>query len=241
MRFDVLTLHPEMVTGPLSSSILGRAAERGLVEIVVHDIREHGHGRHRSVDDTPYGGGAGMVLRIDVLVDAIEAGRTPASRVVLLTPQGRRFDQRQAQRLAQVEHLVLLCGHYEGFDARVEAYVDEMISLGDFVLSGGEIPALAIIDAVARLIPGTLGNADSIIDESHLDDRLDYPHYTRPETVDGRSVPATLLSGDHGAVSHWRRREALRRTYERRPDLLTRRTLTEAERKLLGEILGEAP
>lgn len=219
MRFDVLTLHPDMVAGPLGASILGRARERGLIEVGVHDIRAHGLGRHRSVDDTPYGGGAGMVLRVDVMVESIEAVRTPAARVVLLTPQGTRFVQTEAARLSQADHLVLVCGHYEGFDARIEPYVDEMISLGDFVVTGGEIAAVAVIDAVARLCPGVLGNEASAVDESFRDGLLEYPQYTRPRSFRGDEVPEVLLSGHHARIESWRRSQAEHRTRERRPDL----------------------
>ena len=239
MRFDILTLHPEMVTGPLSSSILGRASERGLVDIRVHDIREHGHGRHRSVDDAPYGGGAGMVLRVDVLVDAIEAVRTPDARVVLLSPQGRRFVQAEARRLAGVEHLVLLCGHYEGFDARIEAYVDEMISLGDFVVTGGEIAAVAVVDAVARLLPGVLGNEASAVEESFSAPLLEYPQFTRPREFRGAEVPEILLSGHHARIAGWRREQAEARTRQRRPDLWARYRQAGDAEAALDPVRGE--
>lgn len=219
MRFDVLTLHPGMVEGPLGTSILGRATEQGLVEIGVRDMREHGLGRHRSVDDTPYGGGAGMVLRVDVVVASIEAVRTPDAHVVLMTPQGAPFDQAMAQQLATRSHLVLVCGHYEGFDARVERYVDQMVSLGDFVVTGGEIAAVAVVDAVSRLVPGVLGNQASAVEESFGQGLLEYPHYTRPRAFRGDEVPDVLLSGHHARIEAWRRQRAVERTQQRRPDL----------------------
>lgn len=220
MRFDVLTLHPEMVTGPLSASILGRAVERDRIQIGVHDMREHGLGRHRSVDDAPYGGGAGMVLRVDVVVAALEAVRTERSRVILLSPQGRTFVQREARRLAGQEHLIFICGHYEGIDARIEAYVDEIVSLGDFVVTGGELAAVVVIDAVARLVPGVLGNAASAEEESFSDGLLEYPQYTRPRSFRGQEVPEILLSGHHAQIAAWRRAQSEERTRLRRPDLL---------------------
>lgn len=221
-RYDVLTLHPEMIRGPLLSSVLGRAVERGVIEIGVHDIRDHGLGRHRSVDDTPYGGGAGMVMRVDVVAAAIAAVRTPQARVLLMSPAGRPFDQEAARRLAAEPHLVLVCGHYEGVDARIEAVVDESVSLGDFVLTGGEIAACAVVDAVARLQPGVLGNAASPQDESFAVDLLEYPQYTRPRVWEEQEVPPILLSGDHGRIAHWRRVQAEALTRDRRPDLWSR-------------------
>jgi tRNA (guanine37-N1)-methyltransferase len=218
-RYDVLTLHPEMVRGPLLGSILGRAVERGTIEIGVHDIREHGLGRHRSVDDTPYGGGAGMVMRVDVVAAALEKVRTEGSRVLLMTPAGQPFSQRHARRLSRESHLVLLCGHYEGIDARIETLVDEELSLGDFVLTGGEIAAVAVVDAVARLVPGVLGNARSAMDESFSHGLLEYPQYTRPQQWRGLEVPEVLRSGHHGRIADWRRAQAEAKTRDRRPDL----------------------
>jgi tRNA (guanine37-N1)-methyltransferase len=223
LRFDVLTVHPDLVSGPLSSSMVGRAVSAGLVELGVYDIRQHGLGRHRSVDDTPYGGGAGMVMRVDVIAAAIEAVRRPDSHLVLLSASGRRFDQSAAKALAARSHVVLICGHYEGVDARVEALVDEEISLGDFVLTGGEIAAAAVVDAVARLVPGVLGNAASSQDESFTAGLLEYPQYTRPREFQGHDVPEILLSGHHERIEAWRRTEALARTRARRPDLLVGR------------------
>lgn len=222
MRFDVLTLFPAMVEGPLSASVIGRARREGRFELGVHDIREHGIGRHRVVDDAPYGGGAGMVMRVDVVAAAVDAVRRPDSHVVLLDPGGRRFDQRVAESYATRPHLVLVCGHYEGVDARVsEAVVDECLSIGDYVLTGGEYGALVVVDAVARLLPGVLGNAASAAEESFgAGGGLEAPVYTRPAEWRGRGVPEVLVSGHHGRVEAWRREAARDRTVVARPDLL---------------------
>lgn len=219
MRFDVLTLHPAMLEGPLLRSVLGRAVQAGRLQIGIHDLRDVATGRHRAVDDAPYGGGAGMVLRVDIVARALARVRRPDSRVVLTSPGGRRFDQAHARRLASLPHLVLVCGHYEGFDARAEALVDEELSLGDFVLTGGEIAACAIVDAVGRLVPGVLASA-SPEEESFGEGLLEYPQYTRPVSFGGEEVPAVLRSGHHEKIARWRRAESLRRTAERRPDLL---------------------
>lgn len=221
MRIDVLTLFPQMVEPPLRMSILGRGQAAGAFTLGVHDIRAHGIGRHKVVDDTPYGGGSGMVMRVDVLDAAITAVRGPASRVVLLDPGGRRFDQRIAEEYAALEHLVLVCGHYEGVDARArEHLVDECLSIGDFVLTGGELGAMVVVDAVARLLPGVLGNDASAADESFTSGLLEYPHYTRPRSYRGWDVPDMLLSGHHANVDAWRREQARARTLRERPDLL---------------------
>jgi len=222
MRFDILTLHPDLVVAPLTGSILGRAAEQGLIEVGIVDIRDHGIGRHRTVDDTPYGGGAGMVMRVDVVVAAIEAVRREDSRVVLMAAQGERFVQERARAYAEQSHLVLVCGHYEGLDARVEAYVDDVVSIGDFVLTGGEIAAAAVVDAVARLVPGVLGNADSPVDESFSRGLLEYPQYTRPAEFRGVGVPEVLTSGHHARIAEWRHERSVEVTRERRPDLFAR-------------------
>lgn len=219
MRFDVLALHPDQVRHPLSTSVIGRAIEAGTVSVNVHDIRDHGIGRHRTVDDAPYGGGAGMVMRVDVVAAAIDAVRTPETHVVLLSAGGVRFSQRVAERYAGLPALVLVCGHYEGIDARIEGLVDEELSIGDFVLTGGEMAAVVVVDAVARLVPGVLHNAASPVDESFARGLLEYPQYTRPRSFRGTDVPEILLSGHHAKVEAWRRAEAERRTRERRPDL----------------------
>jgi tRNA (guanine37-N1)-methyltransferase len=220
-RIDVVTLFPELFRAPLETSLLGKAVSSGLLTVGVHDLREHGLGRHRSVDDEPYGGGAGMVMRPEPLVAAIEAVRGPGSHVVLLSPRGRRLDHAGVARLASLEHLVLVCGRYEGVDERViEESVGEELSIGDYVLAGGELPALVVIEAVSRLVPGVLGNAESLGSESHAGGLLEYPQYTRPAEFRGRRVPGVLLSGDHGAVERWRREQSEQLTRERRPDLL---------------------
>jgi tRNA (guanine37-N1)-methyltransferase len=220
MRFDVLTLFPEMVEGPLRHSMIGRGVEAGRLELGVHDIRTHGLGRHRTVDDAPFGGGSGMVMRVDVLDPAIAAVRRPESHVVLFEPSGARFDQKMAERFATLPHLVLICGHYEGIDARVrEHLVDETVSIGDYVLTGGEYAALVVVDATARLLPGVLGNATSAADESFSSGTLEYPHYTRPREHRGWAVPDVLLSGNHGKVDAWRKEQSLLRTAAIRPDL----------------------
>ncbi|MBW1877025.1 MAG: tRNA (guanosine(37)-N1)-methyltransferase TrmD [Deltaproteobacteria bacterium] len=222
VRFDILTLHPDLVRPLVTGSILGRAVEAGVLEIGVHDIRDHAEGRHRTVDDAPYGGGAGMVMKVDVVARALEAVRTADSWVVLTTPSGRVFDFSMARRLASRSHVVLLCGHYEGIDARIETLVDEEISLGDFVLTGGEIAAAAIVDATARLVPGVLGNEASAGEESFVEGLLEYPQYTRPAAWNGLEVPEVLLSGHHLRITEWRRIKAEARTEKRRPDLWVR-------------------
>jgi len=218
-RYDVLTLHPDLVRPVVTGSILGRAIEAGLVAIGVHDIRDHAAGKHKQADDTPYGGGAGMVMKVDVVARAIDAIRTPDSHVVLTSPGGRPLSQAIARELAAKPHVVVVCGHYEGIDARIETLVDDEISLGDFVLTGGEIAAAAIVDAAVRLIPGVLGNDASAGDESFGAGLLEYPHYTRPRSWNGLDVPDVLLSGHHGRIDAWRRAQAEERTRARRPDL----------------------
>lgn len=221
MRFDILTLHPEMCCGPMGVSILGRAAASGLIDIGIKDIRDHGHGRHRTVDDTPYGGGSGMVMRVDVVDAAIEAVRQPGSRVVMMDAAGARFTQADARRLAAYPHLILVCGHYEGIDGRVRAHlVDEALCIGDYVLTGGELPAMVVVDAVARMIPGVLGNPESVIEESFSEGRLEGPPYTRPREYRGWEVPEILLSGHHGNIKKWRQQQGEALTRQVRPDLI---------------------
>ena len=227
MEFDVLTLHSEMIAGPIDCSIIGRARKAGLIRVGVHDIREHGIGRHRQVDDTPYGGGAGMVMQVDVVVAAIEAVSREGSHVVLTSPGGRRFDQAKAAELSAREHVVIVCGHYEGIDARVAEWIDEEVSIGDFVLTGGELPALVMIDAAARLITGVLGNDESAVEESFSDGLLEHPQYTRPRDFRGLTVPSVLLSGNHGKIAEWRRARAVEKTGLVRPDLLVDSSNTE--------------
>lgn len=233
MRIDVLTLFPKMFESPFAESIVARARAAEALELEIHDLRTYATDRHRTVDDVPYGGGAGMVLKPDPLVRAIRELKGPTGHVVLLSAQGARFDQARAHRLAGMAHLVLVAGHYEGVDERVvELAVDEELSIGDFVLTGGELPAMVVIDAVARLVPGVI-DAASLAEESHSVGLLEGPQYTRPPEFEGRRVPAVLLSGDHATIAKWRRGEAIRRTVERRPDLVDRAQLTPAERARL--------
>ncbi|HEY7024070.1 MAG TPA: tRNA (guanosine(37)-N1)-methyltransferase TrmD [Candidatus Limnocylindrales bacterium] len=222
LKIDVVTIFPELFPGPLGASIPGRALERGLAELKAHDLREWGLGRHRSVDDYPYGGGAGMILRVEPIAGALAALAKPETTKVLLDPGGKRFDQSVAHDLAAREHLLLLCPRYEGVDARVREMVDIEVSIGDYVLSGGELPAMVVIDAVLRLLPGAIDEA-SPVDESFSNGLLEYPQYTRPPEFEGKSVPDVLLSGNHGAVDDWRRERALERTRSNRPDLLDER------------------
>jgi tRNA (guanine37-N1)-methyltransferase len=236
MRIDVVTLFPAMFDGPLSESMLRVAREKGHVEIGVVDLRDYTEGRHRVADDYPFGGGGGMVLKPEPLFRAVEGLRTAEARVVLLCPQGPTFTQATAARLARQPHLVLLCGHYEGVDERVRDHlVDEELSIGDYVLTGGEVPALVVMDAVVRLVPGVLGDPEGAARESFAAGRLDYPQYTRPAEFRGHRIPDVLLSGDHDRIARWRRREALRRTAARRPDLLVGTALTDEERAWLAE------
>jgi tRNA (guanine37-N1)-methyltransferase len=229
MRIDVVTLFPELFAAPLETSVIGRARERGLVDVALHDLREHGLGRHRSVDDYPYGGGAGMVLRPEPLFAAIEPLKEAGATIVLLDPAGERLTDGLARELARAPHLALVCGRYEGVDERARALADREVSIGDYVLTGGELPALVLIDAVVRLLPGVI-ETESHLEDSFATGLLEYPQYTRPEEFRGQRVPPVLLSGDHGAVARWRRTEALRRTRERRPDLLEHGSLTPVER-----------
>ena len=235
MRIDVVTIFPELLDLPLRTSIIGRAAEQQLVTFGVHDLRDHGLGRHRSVDDYPYGGGAGMVMRPEPLFAALEPLRAEGAEVILMDPAGERLTDALARELARLPHLALVCGRYEGIDERVRTLVDREISIGDYVLTGGELPALVLIDAVVRLLPGAIQEA-SHEGDSFAAGLLEYPQYTRPEEFAGLAVPPVLLSGNHGEVDRWRRREALRRTLERRPDLLDAAPLTDADRAILAEL-----
>ncbi|TME26512.1 MAG: tRNA (guanosine(37)-N1)-methyltransferase TrmD [Chloroflexi bacterium] len=233
LRIDVMTLFPKMFESPFAESIVARARAAGTLTLAVRDIREWATDRHHVVDDAPYGGGAGMVLKPEPLTRAIRAARGDDGHVVLMSAQGALFDQSAARRLAKERHLVIVCGHYEGIDERViEKDVDEELSIGDFVLTGGELAAMVVIDAVARLVPGVI-EAESLEHESHTEGLLEGPHYTRPVEHEGKRVPAVLLSGDHAAITRWRRAEAIRRTAERRPELLDGAALTPAERARL--------
>lgn len=222
MRFDVLTLHPPMVDAPLSTSIIGRAREQGVLDVRIHDIRDQATDRHRSVDDTPYGGGAGMVMRVDIVAAALDAVRTPNAHVLLTAPTGKPLTQADCVRWSTMEHLVIVTGHYEGIDARIETLIDEEISLGDFVLTGGEIAAVAIVDAVGRLVPGVVGNEASVQQESFSHGLLEHPHYTRPAEWNGLAIPPILVSGHHARIAAWRHEQSLERTRLRRPDLWKR-------------------
>ena len=237
MRIGVVTLFPEMVEAVSAYGVVGRAVDRGLATLSTVSPREFAADAHRTVDDRPYGGGPGMVMTCGPLGKAIDAAQDSVgqdARVIYLTPQGRLFDHTVAERLASLEEFVLVAGRYEGIDERLlESHVDEELSLGDFVLSGGEIAAMAVIDSVVRLLPGALGDEQSVAEDSFADGLLDHPHYTRPEEYDGRRVPEVLLSGDHERIARWRQQMSLTRTAERRPDLLQRRGLTDEERKLL--------
>lgn len=253
MRFDVLTLFPAMFTGPLTESIIKRAVQAGHISIGVHDIRAYATDRHRTADDTPYGGGAGMVMKAAPLAAAIRDVQTmwrppvpvfldddvhqPAppvrQRVLLMSPAGRPFTQRVAEELAQYQRLIMVCGRYEGVDERVcDALIDDAVSIGDYVLTGGELAAMVLLDAASRLVPGVL-DTESVVEESFSDDLLEYPHYTRPASWEGRDVPHVLLSGNHAAIARWRRDQRLLRTMHRRPDLLRRVTLDAADRAFL--------
>jgi len=238
LRIDVVTLFPKMFDSPFAESIVARARAAGRLALDVHDIRAQATDKHHVVDDTPYGGGAGMVLKPEPLAHAIRAVRGDGGHVVLLSAQGRLFDQAAARRLAAMDHLVLVCGHYEGVDERViESDVDEELSIGDYVLTGGELAAMVVIDAVTRLVPGVI-DADSLAQESHIEGLLEGPQYTRPPEFEGKRVPAILISGDHGAIAKWRRAESIRRTAERRPDLLEHAKLTPAERARVPRAAG---
>ncbi|MEK5184358.1 tRNA (guanosine(37)-N1)-methyltransferase TrmD [Solibacillus sp. FSL R5-0691] len=241
MKIHVLSLFPDMFTGVFGSSILKKAQEKGAVELAVTDIREYSENKHKQVDDYPYGGGAGMVLKPEPMFNAVEAiteGRKP--RVILMCPQGERFTQKKAEELAKEEDLVFLCGHYEGYDERIrEHLVTDEISIGDFVLTGGELPAMTVIDAVVRLLPGVLGQEDSHIQDSFSTGLLEHPHYTRPADFRGMKVPDILLSGNHAKIDAWREEQSFKRTLERRPDLLDALELTDKQKKIIEKIKNE--
>ncbi len=257
MKFDIVTIFPAMIEQPLAAGILGRAIDRGTLDVKVHDLRDFTTDRHRVVDDVPYGGGPGMVLKPEPIfraLDAIEAERGRPSAVVLTSPQGRRFTQDEAQRLSRLEHIVFLCGRYEGVDERVRERVTEELSIGDYVLSGGELPAVVMIDAIARLVPGVVGDERSVTEDSFSRGLLDFPQYTRPAELTARGavmgpdlaaangsvqtlkVPDVLLSGNHAEIRRWRKREAVSRTLDRRPDLLSGASLDEEEEQILREL-----
>lgn len=221
MKIDILTIFPNMFAGPFEESMIKRAQDKSILEITIHDLRQWASDERSTVDDKPYGGGPGMVMMVEPIYKAIAALTKPNSRIILMTPQGKKFDQHQARKLATLDHLILIAGHYEGFDERVRSLVDEEISIGDYVLTGGELPAMVVVDTVVRLIPGVLGKEESLNEESFINNLLEYPQYTRPEEFKGRKVPEILLSGNHAEIAKWRKNQAERRTRERRPDLLT--------------------
>ena len=241
MRFDILTLFPDMFSSPLNESVLKRAQEKGIIEIGVHNIRDYTSDRHRVADDYPYGGGRGMVMKPEPVIRGIESLKSPVeeSRVVLMTPQGERFHQEYASRLCKLPHIIIVCGRYEGIDERVREYVDEDISIGDYILSGGELPAMVLLDCISRLIPGVLGNPRSADDESFCNGLLESPQYTRPREYRGLEVPDVLLSGDHQKISRWRHVQSLKKTLERRPDLLEKTALQDEDLKILSQMRRE--
>ena len=241
MKIDILTLFPELFASPFAESILGKAQERGLLSVKSHNLRNWAQGKHKITDDTPYGGGDGMVFKPEPIARALQDLRTqrPKARVVLMTPQGRTFSQQDAQRLSCEQGLILVCGRYEGVDERIRPLVDEELSIGDFILTGGEPAAMVVVDAVARLIPGVLGSSGSAAGDSFSDGLLEYPQYTRPAEFEGQAVPDVLLSGNHAAIADWRRREQLRRTLERRPDLLDSAVLSDDDRVFVASLIRE--
>ena len=242
IAFDILSVFPEMFQSTLGSSLIKRSIQNGLVEVNLHNIRDYTRDRHRTTDDTPYGGGGGMVMKVEPVASAlrtiIPAGdKTP---VILLSPQGETFKQKIAEELSQYSRIVLICGHYEGMDERIRDHlVDREISIGDYVLSGGELPAMIVIDAVSRLVPGFVGNSDSVLYDSFSTGLLEGPHYTKPREYENWKVPEVLLSGHQKKIDEWRRRESLKRTLERRPDMLKQADLTEEDKRMLEELTGD--
>lgn len=241
VRFDILSTFPEMFDSPFSCSLLKKAKEKGLIEICLHNIRDYAEDRHKMTDDAPYGGGGGMLMKVEPLDKALQsvlAGKEGVP-VVLLTPQGQLFNQKIAEELSRHRQIILICGHYEGFDERIRTHlVNREISIGDFVLTGGELSAMVLVDAVSRLIPGVLGNIDSAAMDSFSSGLLEYPQYTRPSEYRGWKVPDVLLSGNHKLIDSWRRREALKRTWLRRPDLIEKMDLLEEDQAILRDIMG---
>jgi tRNA (guanine37-N1)-methyltransferase len=246
MHFDILTLFPDIFEGVFNESIVKRAREAGLVSIALHNIRDYATDKHRTTDDTPYGGGGGMIMKPEPIFRAVEAvlgleqGQRPEVPVILLSPQGRLFTQSVAWELSKHRRLVLICGHYEGVDERVRQFLaTDEISIGDYVLTGGEIPAMVIVDAVTRLVPGVLGDPGATFEDSHAEGLLEHPHYTRPAVFRGWSVPQVLLSGHHAEIVRWRRQQALYRTFERRPDLLAKARLSASDQEFLQRLTQE--
>lgn len=243
MRIDILTLFPEMFSA-MEHSIIGKAIEKGVIQLKTTNFRDFAFNKQKHVDDYPFGGGAGMLLKVEPLVEALESVtplpvQTPQQRVVLLDPAGKKFSHEVAQDLASAEQVIFICGHYEGYDERIKAYVTDEISLGDYVLTGGELAAMVMIDATVRLLPDVLGNAESALGDSHANGLLEHPQYTRPREYRGMTVPDVLLSGNHKLIEEWKEKESLRRTLLKRPDLLEGKQLTEKQMKLLEEIKNE--
>lgn len=243
MKIDILTLFPEMFESPFNYSMVKRAIDGDYVKINPINFREYGIGKHKIVDDTPYGGGAGMLLKPEPIFEAIENieknSPNTKKRIILMDPAGKPFDQEMAEEFSKEDHLVFICGHYEGYDERIRTLVTDEVSLGDYVLTGGELAAMVMVDATVRLIPGVVGNESSIIDDSHSTGLLEHPHYTRPADYKGMEVPEVLRSGNHALIEAWRHKESLRRTYKRRPDLMETLELTEQEKDWLEEIIQE--
>ncbi|MFB3925277.1 MAG: tRNA (guanosine(37)-N1)-methyltransferase TrmD [Syntrophales bacterium] len=238
MRFDILSLFPGMFDSPFNSSLLKKAREKQFIQIYIHDIRAFAQDRHRTADDYPYGGGNGMVMKVEPVARALESiDPLPGSRTILLTPQGEMFSQEKARVLSSYARLILVCGRYEGVDERIrENLIDEEISIGDYILTGGELAAMILVDAVSRYIPGVLGNEESVLTDSFSSGLLEYPQYTRPAEYRGWMVPEILLSGNHRQIENWRRREALKRTFLRRPDLLEKADLNEEDKRIIEEL-----
>lgn len=240
MKFTILTLFPEMFESPLQASLIGKAIERGDIAVDVVNIRDFAKDKHKQADDYPFGGGVGMVMKADVVLDALRAVRTSAeARTVYLGPGGKTLDQPLAFELAEVPELILLCGHYEGIDERALEAVDLSVSIGDYILTGGELPALVLLDAVARLVPGVVGCRESVMSETFSHGRIEHPQYTRPRLVNGQEVPEVLLSGNHAAIRQWRKKESIRKTLQARPDLLFSRPLDEEEQRMLIELIQD--
>ncbi|MEE8638225.1 MAG: tRNA (guanosine(37)-N1)-methyltransferase TrmD [Candidatus Margulisiibacteriota bacterium] len=239
MRIDILTLFPEMFQGPLSESLLKKAQEKGLLSLDIVDIRDFTTDKHKTADDTPYGGGSGMVMKAEPITAAISNIKNQKSKIILMCPTGELLTQEKVKALAKQEHLIIICGHYEGVDERVRDLADDEISIGDYILTGGEIPAMVLVDAVARQVPGVVKEEESVRKDSFYEGILDYPSYTKPENFEGKKVPEVLLSGHHAEIDRWRRKEAIRQTFFRRPGLLAKAEISQDDKKLLEEIIME--
>lgn len=243
MEVHIFTIFPEMFSGPLNTSIIQKAQEKGLINLHVVNFREYALTKHKNVDDSPYGGGAGMVIKPEPVFGAVLDNLGPVEKydgkIILMSPQGKPFNQDTAKELVKEKKLAFICGHYEGFDERIRSFVDSEISIGDFVLTGGELPAMVVIDAVSRLIPGVLGEKTSAVTDSFYNDLLEHPHYTRPRSFRGMKVPDVLLSGNHENIEKWRHKQSLRRTLLRRPDIIRKTLLSPNDRKILAEIIKE--